>query len=139
MHNSSAQPKENMNTPIAEYRPSKQAQRDREYVEKIGAQRQATHSPLPWESIGNGTQIIKRDGYMKGSDMTICHVPPMLDESENPDAAYIVRACNNAERLADDMREIRDMAAKRSRVNMQNGVSLEAFARCSLAQWELAQ
>lgn len=42
----------------------------------------------------------------------------------------------NTQRLADDMREIRDMAKNRSRVNMQNGVSLAAFAACSLAQWE---
>ncbi len=71
---------------------------------------QPQHSPLP-------DAMLESVGYHKGYKAAKAH----------------------ADKLADDLREILAMAESRSRVNMQNGVSLAAFVRCSLAAYEAAQ
>lgn len=119
-------------------------------IDKSLAGKQAQHSPLPWEhnrtqpftnykgehETGHACAIYSGDAPICTTNFSVGKYKAVDSDTQDANAAFIVRACNNVQRLADDMREIRDMAKNRSRVNMQNGVSLAAFAACSLAQWE---
>lgn len=74
-------------------------------IDKSLAEKQAQHSPLPWHIshyIGERDQptIVDQRGDLIART-SCCH-------QEKANAAFIVRACNNAQRLADACRAARE-------------------------------
>ena len=85
---------------------------------------QPTHSPLPWLYFEdrNGSDLMDIDGN---------HIARIENtEHANPEAnaAYIVRACNNAERLAEALQGWQDWAdGKRSWPKLETNEALKSW------------
>jgi hypothetical protein len=116
-------------------------------TELNSAQRQATHSPLPWHVCTLGevpfhtSNIVTNDGHL------VCNVQSFPHRTTGKaDAELIVRACNNVEVLAEALKECR-MAltldytgvtkAKKALCDLSAAASqAHNKAVLALAQWE---
>ncbi len=94
---------------------------------------QAQHSPLPWNQDPTGDV----GWWLIGtSDRPIATVENSdNDEVEQANAEFIVRACNNAQRLADSLKEMMHAYG----IGLMPSKAVGDRAREALKQWEQAQ
>lgn len=105
-------------------------------AKRKAAPAQAQHSPLPWKSVEDQVGIIIEPQANRGASyVAIIDNRGCRDQgTREANAAFIVRACNNAQRLADALK-----------LHLSNGGPLSDplsrkqandKAREALAQWE---
>jgi len=104
---------------------------------KPHAQRQATHSPLPWHVCTLGETPFHTSNIVTNDGHPICNVQSYPHATTGKaDAAFIVRACNNAERLAEALRDIRNAYQQMFDVMPVAWQTYDHIAESALAQWE---
>jgi hypothetical protein len=101
------------------------------------------HSPLPWtfSAIG-GDNLIMSKGVPVAEVLYDEAQERISIEEMDANKAFIVRACNNAERLAEALRVLLSRAQDLDQSATDSGLrNCEALAKArgALAQWEAAQ
>lgn len=107
------------------------------------ADKPAQHSPLPWRLAQDDATILCGDKDDPEIVASTCVNDPTATaiDTQDENAAYIVRACNNAQRLADALKFLADQV-QLGKLNIRKDFGLinaHAGATKALHQWEGAQ